>query len=553
MIHYNDFSSIDSTHLASYMDHCATDEQPLDDEWARGAILVHPPFSYGTQLRQERSIRLVAFGGSNTAQTAGLVCTDGTHERLNVLDAGYVFFLDQFLKNNVSSDSYALNEGRSGRGARDFVGNSFAFEGFPLEQWPNVLLLEFAFNCQEKSDWTTARDFDALMRSLRRKWVDRDLEPPEFVIFELFTVEWLLKRAAADSVDRLAQVNNISLHLEWSPTGSIGFDRGLSGSLQISTFARFYAIPLLSWADVAFPSWLRHWVSAEYVNSTNQLWAPCVTDGTHLSLRGQELTATRLIGGFLLDQLQNHSETPRRSKDSHIYDFDLRLFAPDPEAITVARFTSWGLQQAHHSGDNGHNGHNGHNRSHSHNTVNTLAPTVLRPPTSSSFQFVHAPHRSHQLDAGHTCLGSWEAQATAHFRVPVTCNSTCQVLVSTLHSWNSSYVGNLACGLVSVRDNAVVANVTIQGVFDAAGTRMKQWTMPISTVVTDKAVPGDYTLECVKLDGLFTCIDTLAIVETRQPPLPAVPEPPVPGKSPKTGGSGEGGTWSRLRQRVWPH
>ena len=529
-----------STHfLNAYLRHCATGEEPTDDEWARGAhSLVHPPLSYGTQFRREGAVRLVALGGSNTAQREGLVCTESPAprgERLYVSDVGYVQFLDAFLKAQVSSDSYAMNEGRAGRGPRDYVGNVLAFEGLPLAQWPNVLLLEFAVNCQEKADWTTARDLDALVRSMRRKWSDRGLASPEFLFFELFTVEWLVNRAAALPEDRLAQINNISLHLEWSPTGSIGFDRGVSGSLQITTFARFYAIPLLSWADVAFPSWLRHWVGPGYVNSTNQLWALCATDGTHLSLRGQELAATRLLGGFFLDQLRSRNgEAPRRrrSNDSHIYDVDLHLFASTPEEFTVARFTSWGLQPNTTTAP----------VRQQHNTVNTLAPTVLRPPTSPSFQFMHAPHRRQHVDTGHTCLGSSEPGAEAHFAVPVACTAPCKVLVSTLHSWNSEYVGNVACGLVHAVTRAVIANVTIAGAVDGTGSRMKQWTVPMSTVVKTDVSPGNYTLQCVKLDHLFVCIDTLTVVETRLAsffPAPAVPPP--------TTKSQGGGGWQFLR------
>ena len=90
-------------------------------------------------------------------------------------------------------------------------------------------------------------------------------------------------------------MNNISLHREWFPTGSIGFARGVSGSLHISSFARFYCLPMLSWTDVAFPAWLRFFTTTNDFskNSTDALWSPWAFDGTHLSQRGQGLLATK--------------------------------------------------------------------------------------------------------------------------------------------------------------------------------------------------------------------------------------------------------------------
>jgi hypothetical protein len=120
------------------------------------------------------------------------------------------------------------------------------------------------------------------------------------------------------------------------------------------------------------------------------------------------------------------------------------------------------------------------------------------------------------------------------------------VLVSTLHSWNSEYVGNVACGLVHAVTRAVVANVTIAGAVDGTGSRMKQWTVPMSTVVKADVSPGNYTLQCVKLDHLFVCIDTLTVVETRLPP--AATFSPAPAVPPPTTTKGQGGGgWHLLR------
>ena len=98
-----------------------SDYEPDVDELSRGVSL-KPMASWGNQLRNEHSVRVLCIGGSVTASNAGRWWDKQQGKAVDVLKTGFVNFLDAFLKENVSANSYALNEGRSGRGPDDFYG-----------------------------------------------------------------------------------------------------------------------------------------------------------------------------------------------------------------------------------------------------------------------------------------------------------------------------------------------------------------------------------------------------------------------------------------------
>ena len=98
-----------------------SDYEPDSDELSRGVSL-KPTASWGAQLRQENSIRVLCIGGSVTAGREGKYWDKQKGAFVNIIGVGFVQFLDAFLKEKVSANSYALNEGRSGRGPEDFYG-----------------------------------------------------------------------------------------------------------------------------------------------------------------------------------------------------------------------------------------------------------------------------------------------------------------------------------------------------------------------------------------------------------------------------------------------
>ena len=361
----------------------------------------------------------------------------------------------------------------------------------------------------EGQDWKSAEKYDILMRLLKKKWALHGLEEPEFVLIEFFSVEYIYRKIRfpvwENQKDRIDRMNNISLSREWFSSGTVGFDRGTSQSVHISTFARFYCIPLLSWTDVGFPAMLRHFTQVDSLDfSIDNLWSPKMWDGTHLTLRGQQLVGEQLLGTFFLEQVKSRDViVPKRSNTSHCYDFDLHMFAPERRDVELYRYSSWGLKPGQE---------------------NTLAYLVI-PNATSSFVFMRPPHRLHSQDNDHTCYGSHVQYDMAKFTVPSPPENDCEIepgcslRISTLHSWNQTYIGNLDCSLYegSIIDFVLstlqpLVTRTILGSSNLNGETMTQYTIPLTSPLWKNLTTNKtYSIVCAKLDARFTCIDTISV------------------------------------------
>jgi len=90
--------------------------------------------------------------------------------------------LDAFVKNNISKDSYVLNEGISGCDGSIFLGKSFPFEQWEKEKWPNIVIEEFSINLG-RQDWEYVFGFlERLNHYLLFKWTRKGLPMPAIVI-----------------------------------------------------------------------------------------------------------------------------------------------------------------------------------------------------------------------------------------------------------------------------------------------------------------------------------------------------------------------------------
>ena len=471
---------------------------PTTDEISRG-VAFKPPASWGINLRNQKNIRLLTLGGSNTA---GNIFRESQ---------GFVPYLNEYLKANVSEKSYIINEGRSGCTPDCFTGKEFDFEALPFKEWPNVVLLEFCVNLNQP-DWYPAKELDKLVRSLNYKWRSRDLPLPEYIILELNAFWYIFPGGHSGKRFRMenpnmtkAVLNRLGDSLSYGKHPLAGFNRGCQSCAAIEQFARFYSYPLISWQDAAFPAFLRYLTSERYNSSVKYLDWPYMWDPAHLSLHGWHFFIQRIIGPFFVEQMQPRSggEVVPASIYSHVYPFDLHMFNPSPIPLEIAIWsTSWGatkpskselpLKGIIHSPE-------AHTRLHSGWAMQT------------------APHRLARFphDVGHVCYGSSNATDTATFllRAPDACNKDCSLIVSTLRSWNASYVGNLKCSLWKTdAADQLVANIEIAG--HLRDGKQMSMTVPGRSVVASSLTAGSHRLTCKKTDGLFTCIDSIIISKT---------------------------------------
>ena len=118
-------------------------------------ITVYPVSSWGAQMRREKSSRILVLGGSNAK---GVGCPGG----------GFARQLREFIEKNNDSSSYLINLSRGGAGASNYVGETFEFESWAHNLWPNIILFETAVN--DEFAWKTAQNIDNFIFLLFDKW-----------------------------------------------------------------------------------------------------------------------------------------------------------------------------------------------------------------------------------------------------------------------------------------------------------------------------------------------------------------------------------------------
>ena len=479
------------------------DIHPSIDEISR-AVALKPPASWGKNLRRKKNIRLLTLGGSNTAGNIF-----GRFE-------GFVPYLTEYLKANVSKNSHIINEGRSGCSPDCFIGKQFDFESLPVKEWPNVVMLEFSVNMNQP-DWHPAKELNRLVRSLNYKWQLNNLSLPEYIILELnafwaiFPSEGYVAPEMKNPEETKDVLNSLGEALS-SPGRACypGFNRGCQSCAAIEQFACFNAYPLISWQEAAFPAFVRYLTSDAYNSSVKSLDWPYLFDPAHLSLRGWHFFVQNIIGPFFVEQMQPRvgGEVQPASIYSHVYNFDLHMFSPTAIPFELAVWsTSYGLskpskpdiplQHIIHRSAN-------HTRHHTQSTGSWVMQTH--------------PNRLARFpdDVGHECYGSSDAAETATFlfSAPAQCKQDCTLVVSTLHSWNVSYIGNLTCSLWTTdADHKRIGKITVVGHLTENGERMGS-TLPVRSVVATTLTAGNHRLTCRKTDGHFTCVDSIILSAT---------------------------------------
>jgi len=275
-------------------------------------------------------------------------------------------------------------------------------------------------------------------------------------------------------------------------------NRGCDSCPDILEFARTFAIPVWSWVDAAYPAFIRYFIGTASNESNKELpsWR-FSNDFAHFSKEGAEFFVERIAGPFLLQQSRPRKEERYSSSNwSDIYNFDLRLTSGVlPLQEMLALYSSWGME----------------------GTVNTLQDIVVN--KSSLWNFSKLPHRRHLPGHDHICIGSHNKSSQIEFELvalpvkPSTflCNQSmsgfCSIVVSTVHSWNISYIGSLTCSIL--QNSTVLKSVFIDGNRNERG-KWVQSTVPLPTVLYENVSHGEkYTIKCRKMDHLYSCIDSI--------------------------------------------
>ena len=154
---------------------------PTTEEIARALLFQTPSLGWGYQARQERDLRVIIIGGSNS----GGFC--------------YSNYMADVFRNSTWHPTFSatvLINAISGCIPQQYIGMKYDFEDNPVSQWPNVFLLEFSVNYITPG--TVSMDIDGVIQTVRYRYRQKGISPPDFVFLELFSVQRYLIRMGRD-------------------------------------------------------------------------------------------------------------------------------------------------------------------------------------------------------------------------------------------------------------------------------------------------------------------------------------------------------------------
>jgi hypothetical protein len=277
-------------------------------------------------------------------------------------------------------------------------------------------------------------------------------------------------------------------------------------------FGRFYKIPLLSFKEVAFSSWVRHFL---YYNET-VLWPYVDCGNHHINDDGHKLVAYNMIIPFLLDQYNQHDATNNNdngnqmvipSTSTGIYSTHIEMFPRYTDKV-IENWSLW---------DNDKD-------------INIFDQIIILTNYWSKEQI-----REKYVNR---CYSSetFNSFALLNITIPHICekqNISCNINILYLRSWNTSFIGDLKCSLfLRHRMHATghhhhhkhdgnkgkqnIPSSPLQSDVYVRGNKFhNKHTIPVlSKVFTSISMAGRYEIRCKKPDHKYSCIAGLSLTQT---------------------------------------
>eukprot|EP01034_Spumella_vulgaris_P024321 gene24321-30643_t len=281
-----------------------------------------------------------------------------------------------------------------------------------------------------------------------------------------------------------------SLSVNFHDNLKSGFNRGSVQNMYINEFAKFYNYPVLSFGDVAFPSFVRHFTSSGVPYSIDP-WS-LSTDGSHLTVRGCHFVVDKIFRSFLQKVHEHHHAMSDQKMSSMLenmnitYGFDLHMFQPDvvKKIIDVIKFTaspaSSGGETASSTTDSSSN--NTH-------TLQSIAKVNKDFAFTSTLRFTD----------GLTCYDSTKRNGNAlfEFTLPSTCTvpaAPCSVYLTSYHSTPDTQIGS---------------QIDLEGDIKLSNDH---GAVPIETEIIKEVGAGKYMVRCVNLEAdKHTCISAVTV------------------------------------------
>lgn len=468
------------------------------------------PDYWGARVRKAKSIRIVAFGGSNT--NYGLY--------LQYLSVKIKEFCQKspLMKDSIIP-SYVDNNGMGGQGGPSI--GFYDFETHDIETWPNIILLDFSINCPN-NPWRCALRVDNFIRFINSRYDEHKLPHPYVMLLELIRVQefytdnWPNKvKLEVIPYNQSNLLTSVNPNLVTSPTitrlenlrESDTFNGGSAAGSYLMALAKFYGYPVISLREALFPVMNRF-----YTVFSNDVQFPFLQDGIHVNDLGAELIAQAAMK--LLEQQMNPKETDAAliNRES-VHDMDIRMFPSElyeKTNILLASWTTWGGNVP---------------------KPKQLSNIIDWSVTDSSWHLDSL--RTHENDHLHECYGSREENAvlvmnvnlTEYFQLETKQGGKLRAIdfsVSYLVSWDSTYIGNMQCYVVGTYANWTYAGLGIPGktnlMGNMAGGEAVKHSFPTSKLVGNIDSRSDYArLTCNIIDkNHFHCITGLTLTKQHE-------------------------------------
>jgi hypothetical protein len=244
---------------------------------------------------------------------------------------------------------------------------------------------------------------------------------PEVMLFELMSTDVLTIHGPkyTNKTERIEQLQSLSetQHITVSKFHGNGFNRGSPHNMYLNEFAKFYNYPVISFGDATWPSFVRHYIDRGHLERY-----PFTIEGYHLNNLGCRFAVEHMLGPFIVNTMTPRIEENITQND--MYGVDLHMFKLSRLSTELEHYTAWS------------------------DVVNNSLSTIIVNP-SKNWSFEHTSHHS----VGHYCYhtNKYNAVATFHVSLPQGCQigAACHITLSSLFTWNDSYIGELAARIVA--------------------------------------------------------------------------------------------------------
>ena len=442
---------------------------PTAREIARAQYFQKPLPGWGYQARQEKNLRLILVGGSNTA-------------------SHYANYLTSVLQNTTLHPYYTAkvtNAAISGCNPVTYIGMRYSFEDDPPEKWPNVVLLEFTVNYYH--EYSVSEDVDALIQTMRFRYKQKQLPDPDFMFLELFSMEWHLKAYMGHGYDKLASLSNTTIP-PMRDERTNGHFRGCPRCKDFREVATFYGYPTISYRDMMFPAFVRYYLNTNGTFNDNP-WV-FTYEGSHLRPVATQLLVDQLMVPFFNEVMTPREELPEVERTMY-GGVNVRMY---PAALRNMQLLSLSTLTLY--------------------DTKSSSQKLLKAAKKSSGYTLNARKEVRGRLFGNECYGSNNQSAVLNvdLTVPSECSSfgNCKVSMEFIHSWNISHFGPAHCELRQRNAKVILESMQINVTKSSSGAVMKH-TAPMTSQFRSVLKPGKYSVGCSKSDDRLTCFSGVSI------------------------------------------